>query len=101
MGEHKFNPVARAAQHGTPARVLLLGEGYGLVGLGLEPIIKVEDDGSQYLVVAVMAIGGKPSDLAPMEPVKFMLGEVGKIPLADVRATIEEGLSRPREASGQ
>jgi len=102
MGDHRHNPVALAARNGQPVRVLDIGEGYGLLGVGLQPMIHVDDDtGAKSLAVLLVATGGKVSQLAPMQPVSVVLGEFPGRLLTDVYKAIDDGLLKARETEGQ
>lgn len=78
-----------------------LGEGYGLLGVGLKPVIDEDEEGNRHLVILVTAAAGKVSNLVPMEPVEFVLGEFGRVPLGQVHGAIEGNLRAKREKAAQ
>lgn len=93
--EARLNGVARA--NGVPQRqvaVMPIGEGYGILGLTLEPMLS-EDKESFCAVLTV--VGGRQSDLVPMVPVKLVLGELARVSVVDLRAKLAAAIDGPRE----
>ncbi|RPJ39791.1 MAG: hypothetical protein EHM35_01405 [Planctomycetaceae bacterium] len=85
VGDHRFNPVAQA--NGAPqrqVRVLPIGEDFVIIGLSIEPTIVMEGDEQSFAAV-LSVVGGRESTLVPTIPVKLVLGELARIPLAQLR----------------
>lgn len=84
MSEHRFNPVAIANQvpqrKGVP--YVDLGDNVGLLGIALRPI---KDPVSGEFRCAVVAAGGRVSDLAPMQPREVVIGFVPTVGLEMVK----------------
>lgn len=80
MGAHRDNPVALAnavpQRRGVP--VIDLGDSVGLLGLALKPI---KDPVSGEFRVAVVAAGGRVSDLMPLQPREVVIGFIPVVPL--------------------
>lgn len=92
MGAHLRNPLAQAKAEGKPiVKVADIGDGLALAGCSVELAV----DGEGNLCVLAFAIGGRPSRLVPMEPVKVLVGELAKIPMADFKKAIEEARPLP------
>lgn len=58
-----------------------IGDGYGLLGLQLRPLI--DKDGN--LCAVLTAVGGKRSDLVPTVPYEVVFVQLGKIPLTELK----------------
>lgn len=93
MGEHKFNPVAQAnAVAQDRIEYLKIGDGYGLLGVGLQPF--VDSDG--VLHVLLIASCARISELVPINKViKVALGEAGTIATKDLCAKVAEAIDGP------
>lgn len=94
VGEHHLNPVARAnAEPQKAVRVIDIGEGYGIIGLTLEPVVSFSsDETEQYFCAVLSVVGGKRSDLVPMEVTKLIIGEVGRLPVSKLREMLSRAL---------
>ena len=94
MGEHLRNPVALA---NAPARrevtTMPIGEGYALLGLTLEPMMS--DD--EHVCAVLTIVGVRESRIGLPKPAKLVLGELGRISLADLRAKLAEAIDGPKE----
>lgn len=97
MGDHRNNPVARAnAQPRQMARIMLLGDtGIGLLGLQLLPVKDGED-----FVVKLAAIGGRASDLIPLEPRPVILGEIARLKESELAALFEAAEKGESDGTG-
>lgn len=95
MGQHRTNPVAIA--NAVPQRsvdYLKLADGFGLLGIGLEP--HMDENGNLH--VFLMATCARVSDLMPINKlVKVALGEPAKISVADLCGKISEALGESKE----
>jgi hypothetical protein len=92
--EARLNPVARA--NAVPQRkveFLPIGEGYVVLGMTLEPML---DETQESLCAVLTVVGGRPSDLVPTIPVKLVLGELGRISLADLRQRLTQAIDGPK-----
>lgn len=96
MGEHNLNGVALAnAKAKAPVRYIDIGDGYGVIGVSVDPVLGLDSDGSTDLCVILSVVGGKVSDLMPMQPVKLVLTELAKVPLPELRKKLEAALNPP------
>lgn len=87
MGDHRFNPVARAAAQGKQVvRALDIGEGFALLGTQLLPVLQGEE-----LVIFLTVIGGKDSPVVGLEPRPVVVREIARVPLANVRRALAGG----------
>jgi len=97
VGEHTLNPVAKA--NGVPqkfVRAIPIGEEYAVLGLSLEPMLS--DD--EHLCAVLTVVGGRESSLMPTVPVKLVLGELGRISLADLREKLGAAIDgKPSETA--
>lgn len=95
MGQHKINPVAIAnAVPQDRVEYLKLADGYGLLGIGLQPVI--DDKGVFH--VFLMASCARISELTPInQVVKVALGEASRIEVKDLVAKIAEALDGPTQ----
>jgi hypothetical protein len=97
MGDHHRNPVARAngaAQRHVQA--LRVGDGYAVLGLTLEPVLSPNAEGEPEFCAVLSVVGGRESDLVPMVPVKMVLGELARIPLAALREKLAAAIDGPK-----
>jgi hypothetical protein len=89
MGQHHRNPTAIA--NNVPRKeisVIPIGGGYAVAGLTLAPLL--DSEGNLCAVLSVVA--GRISDLVPFQPMPLVLGELCKIPQAQLRQKIAEML---------
>ena len=89
MGDHHLNSVAKA--NGVPQRMVRaipIGEDYAVLGISLEPMLS--EDG--HLCAVLTVVGGRESSLVPTVPVKLVLGELGRISLADLREKLGKAI---------
>lgn len=80
MGEHRHNPVALA--NSVPrqsVQALDLGGAAALLGIQLMPVL---DETRENLVILVVAIGGRKSEVVPLEPRPVVISELLKTPVA-------------------
>lgn len=94
MGDHRSNPIAQAkARDEQIVQVASLGDGFGILGLTLEPVI---DNGK--LTAFVVVNGCKPSQIVGVDKVvKVAIGKVGEIDVDNLKARIAEGLGEKWE----
>lgn len=95
MGEHKNNPIALAnAVPQDRIEYLKIGDGYGLLGVGLQPFV----DSEGVLHILLLASCARVSELVPINKVvKVALGEAGAIPVKDLCAKVAEAIDGPAE----
>lgn len=92
--EARLNPTAVANSVPQKAvRVVEIGDGYAVLGLGIEPMLTLDPTEGQHFCAVLTVVGGKQSDLVPMVPVKLVLGEVGRIGLAKLREMFAKALN--------
>ena len=92
MGEHHGNPVARA--NGVPKQQvggLLIGDGLALIGLQLMP--GTDEDGN--FVVLCAGVGGRHSEIIPLQPHAFPLGKLLTIPNEEVKKRLRKAMGEP------
>lgn len=95
MGDHHRNGISRAKAAGQQIiNVADLGDGYALAGCKLE--CAFSPDGKDVCVLLVLA-AGRNSQLVGLQAVPTVLAELGRIPIADLKAGIETALNPPRE----
>jgi hypothetical protein len=88
--EARLNPVA-VANSVPQDRIdyLKIGEGYGLLGIGLQPVI----DSEGVFHVFLMATCARVSELVPINKVaKIALGEAARIRCDDLIAKVAQAL---------
>lgn len=90
MGDHRKrpskNPIALAnAVPQQQVRVMDLGDSIGLAGISFEPMRTKEG----AFAIAIIATGGRMSDLVPMQPVRVMIGMLPTIPLEAIKALLD------------
>ncbi len=84
MGDHRFNPTARAVAEGKQvARALDIGENFALLGTQLIPIVQGDD-----LAVYLAVVGGKESPISGLQPHPVILREIARVPLGNVRRAL-------------
>jgi hypothetical protein len=94
VGDHHLNPVARAnAEPVRHVRAIPLGDGYVVIGLSLEPVMSpnADQDGDDFCAVLSL-VGGRESSLMPTIPVKIILGELARLPLAMVKSKLAHAI---------
>lgn len=101
MREARLNPVAVAnAAPQKHVRAIDTGDGYAVIGIALEPVTSISsDEGEANFCAVLTVVGGKQSELMPMTPVKLILGEVGQIPVAKLRAMFAKALEGEPEVA--
>lgn len=102
MGEHLSNPIAKA--NAVPRRriqVMDIGEGYALAGLSLTPVLSMDSDKEEPdFCIVITAVGGKNSELVPIIPTSFVVGEVGRMPLSKLRSLLKAAMCpKPEETA--
>ncbi len=98
MREARLNPTAVAnAAPQKAVRVVEIGEGYAVLGLGIEPMLSLDSDEGQHFCAVLTVVGGRQSDLVPMKPVKLILGEVGRIEITKLREMFAKAIDGPKE----
>jgi hypothetical protein len=97
--EARLNGVARAnAVPQQKVEFLPIGEGYAILGLTLEPML---DETRENFCAVLTIVGGRQSDLVPTVPVKLVLGELGRISLADLREKLAQAIDGPKKEEAQ
>lgn len=97
MGEHRNNVFSQAKAAGNQiVRAMDLGEGLALLGVQLMPVL---DEAKENLVILLAAVGGRPSQLIPIEPRPVIVAELAKVPLASLRKALTGG--GPTDAGGE
>lgn len=91
MGEHRFNGFSQAKAAGQEiVKVADLGDDYALKGIRLETAF---DATRENLCVLLVVEAGKNSRLVGLQVVPTIIGEVGRISLADLKAGIAEAIA--------
>lgn len=92
--EARVNPLAQAKARGEKiVDVASLGDGFGLIGLSIEPVVT---DGKLCAYVVVNAC--KPSPIVGIDKVvKVAIGKVGEIDLNKLKSDIAQGLGETWE----
>lgn len=70
--------------------VMELGEGVGLLGVMLRPVV---DEATDELVIRLEMVGGPLSSIVGITPRNVPVGELARLPLAKVRAVLKMGAS--------
>jgi len=95
MGEHRFNPSAIAKSNGStpmgPMPVLPLGDGNG-IGAQLQ-IVPRFDEAGENVCFFLMTMGGRMSEIAGFQARPLFLAEIGRMPVADLKAQIAEAFA--------
>lgn len=96
MGQHHHNgnSIRKAAglpmpPKDQPTMILPLGDDYVCLGFALDPAI--DKDGNVCALLSVIA--GKHSPIAGITAGKFMIGELGKLPIANVKTMVDRMLN--------
>jgi hypothetical protein len=93
MGEHHTNGVARAHAQGQPViKVVDLGDDFALAGCRLEV---AWDETKEHLCVLLVMDAGKNSRLVGLQVVPTLIAELGRIPVADLKAGIAKAMTPP------
>lgn len=103
MGESRWNPNSIAKANGQPlppknaqrVAVMNLGDDYVIVADGCAIRPAVNQSGEVCFLLTAMA--GKTSTIAGLQAGEFLIGEVGKIAVADLRAKIDRMLNPEME----
>lgn len=93
VGEHNTNGVAKAVSKGQQViRVVDLGDDFALAGCRLECAF---DESKENLCVLLVMDAGRNSRLVGLQVVPTLIGEVGRIPVAELKAGIVKALTPP------
>lgn len=93
MGEHHTNGVAKAAATNQQIiRVVDLGDDFALAGCRLEV---AWDETKENLCVLLVMDAGKNSRLVGLQVVPTLIGELGRIPVAELKAGITKAMVPP------
>lgn len=95
MSEHKYNPVA-VANRQPQQRVQTFDLGDNISLIDVSPTWGFRGD---KIVVALVAMGGRRSELVPMQPVRIVLEELGMFDVADIKAKFLEAIDGPADSS--
>jgi L-arabinose isomerase len=91
MGDHHSNGVARAKAADQPIiRVVDLGDDFAVAGCRLEI---AWDEGKENLCVLLVMDAGKNSRLVGLQVVPTLIAELGRIPVADLKAGITKAMT--------
>lgn len=119
MSDHRTNPRAIAKQNGGQVMQLVdLGDGVGLAGFEIKPMFRpmacdcakdaeghTEECASKktpLLIAGLFAVGGRVSPLLTgVELRGVMMGEIGGMPVADVKRLLSQVEAPPAEANPQ
>lgn len=99
MGQHRYNPVAQAnSGPQQTVNVLDLGEDVALLGVMLRPVV---DTVTNELVIRLEMVGGHASPiLGGFAPKPVGIGELARLPLAQVRAVLKWAAPSAAETPG-
>jgi hypothetical protein len=93
--ESRFNPNAIAKAKGQtpmgPMPVLPLGDGNG-IGAQLQ-IVPQMDEAGENVCFFLMTMGGRMSEIAGFQARPLFLAEIGRMPVADLKAQIAEAFA--------
>ena len=96
VGDHLVNPLSRAKEAGQQIlKVVDLGDEYALANIQLQPAF---DETKEHLCVLLVAVAGRNSPLVGLQAVPVVIGEVGRVKVADLKAGIAAALSPPEAA---
>jgi hypothetical protein len=92
VGDHRVNPQAIAkAQGGQVMQLHDLGDGVGFAGWEIRPMFKQAPGEAPVCVAALFAVGGHMSPLSlRVELRAVMVGEIGGLPVADLKRILTE-----------
>lgn len=93
MSEHRTNPVAIA--NAVPKQImnaLDLGGGAAILGVQIVPVL---DEKRENVVIVLVGVGGRKSDLIPLIPKPVILAELAKIPIAQAQKAFLGGAPEP------
>jgi hypothetical protein len=92
VGEHHSNGLSRAKAAGQQiVKVVDLGDDFAMAGVQLLPVYTDETKDTLAFVVSVMA--GRNSPLVGLQVVPTIVSEVGRISVAELKASISKALS--------
>lgn len=96
MGEHHSNRLSQAKKAGQQiVKVLDLGDEYALASIQLVPVF---DEQKENLCVLVVAMAGLNSRIAGLQMVPTVMGEIARMPVAELKAGIAKALQPPEQA---
>jgi len=96
MGEHLDNPLAQAKKAGQRiVEVIDLGDDFGLAGISIRP---TWDETKENLCFVLVVAAGPTSKLVGIQAVPVVVGELARIPIADLRASVARALQPPEQA---
>lgn len=93
MGEHHLNGVSRAKAEGQAIiKVVDLGDDFAMAGCRLDVAY---DETRENLCVLLVMDAGKNSRLVGLQVVPTLIAELGRIPVAELKAGIAKALTPP------
>lgn len=96
MGEHHSNGLSQAKKAGQRIiEVVDLGDDFGLAGISIKP---VWDEAKENLCFVLVVAAGPTSKLVGIQAVPVAVGELARIPIAELRAAVARALQPPEQA---
>lgn len=97
VNEARQNPLAKAKAEGRPIQdVFELGDDFALAGLAIKPVW--EDEKKEVVCFVLVVAAGPSSKLVGVRAVPVIIGELARIPLADLKAGVKAVLQPEAEA---